>query len=62
MSRDPLALDVETMRRMGHAVVDLLVDRIARLGDEPVIRTATPEEAWMVGEQRPSSPWSRPGS
>ena len=41
MSRDPLALDRETMRRMGHEVVDLLVDRIAGLADEPVLRTAT---------------------
>ncbi len=41
MVRDPLALDVETMRRMGHAVVDLLVERIAGLGAGPVIRTAT---------------------
>jgi aromatic-L-amino-acid decarboxylase len=44
MSRDPLALDRETMRRMGHEVVDLLVDRIAGLADEPVLRTATRRE------------------
>ena len=44
MSRDPLALDRETMRRMGHEVVDLLVDRIANLANEPVLRTATRSE------------------
>ena len=43
MSRDPLALDRETMRRMGYEVVDLLVERLTRLADEPVIRMATRE-------------------
>jgi aromatic-L-amino-acid decarboxylase len=44
MPRDPLALDRETMRRMGYEVIDLLVDRIAGLADEPVLRTATYQE------------------
>jgi aromatic-L-amino-acid decarboxylase len=57
MSRDPLALDVETMRRMGHAVVDLLVDRVARLRDEPVIRTATRAEMGArIAEPPPEGP------
>jgi aromatic-L-amino-acid decarboxylase len=57
MSRDPLALDVETMRRMGHAVVDLLVDRVARLRDEPVIRTATRAEMEArIAEPPPEGP------
>src|SRR5689334_18824053 len=41
---DPLALDVEQMRQMGYAVVDLLVRRIDRLRDGPVLRTATRSE------------------
>ena len=41
---DPLALEREEMRRMGHAVVELLVRRIAELRDEPVLRTADREE------------------
>lgn len=44
MSDDPLALDRETMRRMGYRVVDLLADRIAGLADAPVLRTATRQE------------------
>jgi hypothetical protein len=57
MSRDPLALDVETMRRMGYAVVDLLVDRVARLRDEPVIRTATRAEMGArIAEPPPEGP------
>jgi aromatic-L-amino-acid decarboxylase len=44
MPDDPLALDAEQMRRMGYAVVDMLVDRIAGLADGPVLRTATREQ------------------
>lgn len=43
MARDPLALDADTMRRMGYQAVDMLVDRIARLPSEPVITQATRE-------------------
>ena len=35
----PLELDPETMRRLGHRVVDLLVDRIAALEDDRAGRT-----------------------
>ena len=35
MGDDPLELDRDAMRRMGYAVVDLLVERIATLGDQP---------------------------
>ena len=38
---DPLALDRETMRRMGYLVVDRLVERIATLRDERVLTTAS---------------------
>jgi aromatic-L-amino-acid decarboxylase len=39
---DPLALDRETMRALGHRVVDLLVDRLTT--DGPPLRRATPAE------------------
>ncbi|MGZ4318115.1 MAG: aminotransferase class V-fold PLP-dependent enzyme [Gaiellaceae bacterium] len=39
---DRLALDRETMRALGHRVVDLLVDRLTV--DGPPLRRATPEE------------------
>ena len=41
MDPDPLALDRETMRDMGYAVVDMLVDRIAALRTGPVLTTET---------------------
>jgi aromatic-L-amino-acid decarboxylase len=44
MADDPLALDPETMRRMGYEVVDLLVERIAALSAGPVLSTATRNE------------------
>ena len=44
MPDDPLALDAATMRAMGHAVVDLLVERIEGLATGPAIRTATAAE------------------
>jgi aromatic-L-amino-acid decarboxylase len=44
LAEDPLALDRDTMRRMGYEVVDVLVERIASLGDGPVMQTATPSE------------------
>jgi len=39
---DPLALDRETMRELGHRVVDLLVDRL--LDEGPPLRRASPAE------------------
>ena len=44
MADDPLSLDAEEMRRMGYAVVDMLVERIAGLSDGPALRTATRAE------------------
>src|SRR6185436_5775216 len=41
---DPLALDADEMRAMGYRVVDLLVDRIARLPSEPVLREGSRDE------------------
>jgi len=56
MSDDPLALDREAMRRMGYAVIDLLVERIDGLADGPVLRTATRDEmAARIDEPPPGS-------
>ena len=44
MTTDPLALAPDQMRRMGYAAIDLLVDRLARLPDGPVLRVATRDE------------------
>lgn len=58
MNRDnPLELDPETMRRMGHRVVDLLVDRIAGLDKAPAWRGG--DRATLraeVGETPPDEP------
>jgi hypothetical protein len=39
----PLALDPETMRRLGYRTIDMLVDRITGPAG-PVVRAATPTE------------------
>ena len=41
-AEDPLGLDPEAMRAMGHRMVDFLVDELAAGG--PVLRRATPAE------------------
>ena len=41
---DPLALDPETMRATGYRMVDLLVERVAGLRDEPALTRASPAE------------------
>ena len=44
------------MRQMGYRVVDMLVDRIARLADEPVLRTATRDQmAALLDEPPPAA-------
>jgi aromatic-L-amino-acid decarboxylase len=43
-SVDPLGLDEAEMRRLGHAVVDRVVDRWLALRDEPAIAVAPAEE------------------
>ena len=40
----PLAMDPESMRRLGYRVVDLLVERARRMEESPVLRTGTPAE------------------
>jgi hypothetical protein len=44
MDEDPLRLDPEAMRRFGYLTVDMLVDRLAGLGDQPVLRRGSPVE------------------
>ena len=41
---DPLALDPDAMREMGYRVVDMLIERMARLRSGPVLRMATRDE------------------
>src|SRR3954447_21878346 len=55
MPDDPLAIDAEEMRRMGYAVVDLLVRRITELADGPVLRRATVAEMRARIDEPPSS-------
>ena len=53
---DPLALDRDTMRRMGYQVVDLLIDRIERLATGPVLETASRDElAARIDEPAPAA-------
>jgi aromatic-L-amino-acid/L-tryptophan decarboxylase len=55
MADDPLSLDADEMRRMGYAVVDLLVRRIAELPDGPVLTIATRAEmAARIDEPAPA--------
>jgi aromatic-L-amino-acid/L-tryptophan decarboxylase len=44
MPDDPLAVDAETMRRLGYQAVDWLVDRASHRRSEPVLRTMSPAE------------------
>lgn len=54
---DPLELDAETMRRMGHRVVDVLVDRIAGLDAAPAWRGGNRARLRAeVGETPPDEP------
>jgi glutamate/tyrosine decarboxylase-like PLP-dependent enzyme len=42
--RDPLAVDADTMRELGYRAIDLLVERFARLAEQPAVQAATREE------------------
>jgi aromatic-L-amino-acid/L-tryptophan decarboxylase len=44
VEHDPLALDPETMRRLGYATVDMLVDRLADPASRPPLLIASPQE------------------
>ncbi|MDQ6709635.1 MAG: aminotransferase class V-fold PLP-dependent enzyme [Candidatus Dormibacteraeota bacterium] len=51
---NPLAVDSETMRRLGTEVVDMLVARLADPEGDPVLRTATRDEMEQrLGERPP---------
>ena len=55
MEQDPLGLDPDTMRQIGHRVVDWLVDREERRHSEPVLQRATTSEmAERLGGPAPS--------
>jgi aromatic-L-amino-acid/L-tryptophan decarboxylase len=59
MPADPLALDADTMRRMGYGVVDLLVERICGLGGQPAWQGATRAELEArLARPTPSQPHS----
>ena len=56
MTDDPLALDAETMRRLGYRAVDMLVDRMTD-PTIPPLRRATPDEmAARVSGPPPDEP------
>jgi glutamate/tyrosine decarboxylase-like PLP-dependent enzyme len=56
---DPLAMKVETMRRLGYEAIDLLVDGIDRRRDGPVLRMATPRQ---MADRWPHDPGEQPGN
>jgi aromatic-L-amino-acid decarboxylase len=53
-----LTVDQETMREIGYKAIDLIVERFASLGDQPVIQTASREEM----ERRLREPPPRTGA
>ena len=54
---DPLALDPDEMRRLGHWVVDRVVDHVTTNGDGPALRTDTPEHLQaLLGGAVPEGP------
>jgi glutamate/tyrosine decarboxylase-like PLP-dependent enzyme len=56
MTEDPLAVDAETMRRLGYQTVDWLVERAARRRDEPVLVEGSPEAmAALVPNEAPAA-------
>jgi aromatic-L-amino-acid/L-tryptophan decarboxylase len=57
MERGPLEIDPETMRQLGYRTVDLLVDRLAGLREQPVLRRGAPAElARRLDEPPPEGP------
>lgn len=55
--RAPLTLEPEALRRLGHRVVDAIVDHWERVGDEPPIRTGDAAELRArVGGPPPDGP------
>jgi aromatic-L-amino-acid decarboxylase len=54
LDASPLALDVETMRRLGYAVVDLLVDRAAEADAPAIVRASRAELERRLREPPPA--------
>jgi aromatic-L-amino-acid/L-tryptophan decarboxylase len=55
MDASLLTLDAETMRRLGHAVVDLLVERSADTGGPPIVRATRAEMEERLREPPPEA-------
>src|SRR5215207_6313497 len=53
MDASALSLDRETMRRLGHAVVDMLVDRMTDTGSPPIMRATRQEMEQRLREPPP---------
>ena len=53
MSRSPLDLDQETMRRLGHRVADIVAEHLATIRDEPVI-ASLPRTELGIALSRPA--------
>ena len=54
---DTLGMDPEEMRRLGHKVVDMVVDRLQRKNSEPALVTGTPAELMeALGGALPETP------
>ncbi|OON73886.1 pyridoxal-dependent decarboxylase [Streptomyces tsukubensis] len=54
---DPLGMAPDEMRRLGHLVVDLVIDHFETRADRPAIQQETPEELWKaLGGPVPRAP------
>lgn len=54
--RDPLGVDPETMRRLGEATLEMLVEQLRDPGSVPLVRGASPEEMRArLGGEAPES-------
>ena len=58
MTEDPLALDAETMRRLGYRAVDMLVDRLSDQSIPPLRRASPGEMAERLHGPPPDEPES----
>ena len=54
---DSLGMDADEMRRLGHKVVDMVVDRLQRKNAEPALLTGSPQELMQaLGGELPQQP------
>ena len=56
MTNDPLALDAETMRKLGYRAVDMLVDRLSDPTIPPLTRATPNEMAERLSGPAPEEP------